>query len=523
MYASIENNYNKKIIDTKIYNVAIYLRLSREDENTGQSESIINQKEFLHSYVIAQGWNLVDIYIDDGYTGTNYNRPDFKRMIKDIELKKINLVITKDLSRLGRDYIDTGYYLERYFPEHDVRYIAINDGIDTFASNNSNNDMSPFKSVMNDMYAKDISKKVRTAMNTKRSKGDYIGGFTPYGYLKDPKNKNKLVIDEKTSDIVKRIFNMFVTGMGFAKIARTLNSEGIPSPGAYKMETSNYKRPKSMKLWADATVKDIIKNPTYTGNVTQNKVVKVNYKSKKLKRVPKEAWVTVNNTHEAIIDMDTFKIAEEIVTRKIGKDYSKGTPHLLAGLLFCGDCGERITFTHSSNTVYTLCSKYKRFRSCTRHSIKEKYLEDYVLSELKKISEYSVNQRNLLKSVEQKPKVSKLDKCNKEISIIENRISELKKITMGLYEDKIKGVLSQADFIEYSGVYNKEKEQFLIKLEKLQQEKVEEKDSDELLKLVQSILNFENVDKSVLARLIDKIIIFDKNRIEIHFRFKNPF
>lgn len=192
MYA-LEDNHQKR--DTKIYNTAIYVRLSREDERSTESESIANQKDYLMGYVLEQGWNLVDIFVDDGYSGTNFNRPDFNRLIKAIESKKVNLVITKDMSRLGRDYIDTGYYIERYFPEHSVRYIALNDGIDTFA-NTSNNDMSPFKSVMNDMYAKDISKKVRTTADLKRKNGEFIGSFAPYGYRKDPNNKNKLLVDQ---------------------------------------------------------------------------------------------------------------------------------------------------------------------------------------------------------------------------------------------------------------------------------------------------------------------------------------
>jgi DNA invertase Pin-like site-specific DNA recombinase len=215
MYALMDsyrqNTYNQT------YNVGIYLRLSREDDTINQSESILNQKEYLTRYVLDQEWNLIDIYIDDGFTGTNFDRPDFKRMIKDVESKRINLVITKDLSRLGRDYIDTGYYLERFFPKANVRYIALNDGIDTFQTN-SNNDMSPFKSVINDMYAKDISKKVRTTMISKQQNGEFIGAFAPYGYLKSKENKNKLIIDDEASKIVKRIFEMYVQGSGYMGI-----------------------------------------------------------------------------------------------------------------------------------------------------------------------------------------------------------------------------------------------------------------------------------------------------------------
>ncbi|MFZ5985827.1 MAG: recombinase family protein [Bacillota bacterium] len=190
------------------FNVGLYLRLSKEDDTYNQSESILNQKDYLSDIVIKNGWTLVDTYVDDGFTGTNFDRPGFNMLLNDIEEKKINLVITKDLSRLGRDYIKTGYYIEQYFPEHGVRFIAVNDGIDTFSQNNSNNDLSPFKSVMNDMYAKDISKKVRSTMDNKRANGKFIGAFAPYGYVKSPENKNKLVIDPETSPIIKQIFKV---------------------------------------------------------------------------------------------------------------------------------------------------------------------------------------------------------------------------------------------------------------------------------------------------------------------------
>lgn len=278
MFALIDN-YSKNI-DKKIYNAGLYLRISKEDEISGESESITNQKDYISRYVIENGWNLTDIYIDDGYTGTNFNRPEFKRMLKDLEAKKINMVITKDMSRLGRDYIDTGYYIERYFPEHDIRYIAINDGIDTFALNNSNNDMSPFKSVMNDMYAKDISKKIRTSLSVKKRNGEYTGAFTPYGYIKDPKDKNKLLVDPDTVGIVKRIYEMYVGGQSFRQIQTTLNNEGILSPGAYKQQTTTYKNTSRYGLWSFEGVKQILINRTYTGDMTQGKFVKLSYKIK---------------------------------------------------------------------------------------------------------------------------------------------------------------------------------------------------------------------------------------------------
>ena len=231
-------------VDTTIYKVGIYLRLSRADdkeENFDQSESIKNQDEFVTNFVLERGWEIYDVYIDDGYTGTNFNRPDFQRMIEDIKNGLINLVIVKDLSRFGRNYVWCGMYIDEFFPKYNVRFIAINDGIDTFQKNNNNNELSGFKGVMNDMYSADISRKIRTSFNTKRHNGQFIGAFAPYGYLKDPNNKNKLIIDPEASLIVKRIFEMRINGIGTEAIMRTLNDEGIPCPTNDKQQKNHIK------------------------------------------------------------------------------------------------------------------------------------------------------------------------------------------------------------------------------------------------------------------------------------------
>lgn len=211
------------------FRAAIYCRISREDSGLEQSESIVNQRDFLQRYVKEQGWQLYDVYIDDGFTGTSFDRPGFKRLLADIEAKRVNLVITKDLSRLGRDYITTGHYIERYFPEKRVRYIAVNDNIDTYIDS-MGNDITPFRSVINDLYARDISVKVRAAMDSKRKEGKFIGAFPPYGYLKDPTDKNKLILDEETAPVVAQIFQLYVEGWGLSQIARWLNEEGIITP-----------------------------------------------------------------------------------------------------------------------------------------------------------------------------------------------------------------------------------------------------------------------------------------------------
>ena len=526
MYARMDSYYRKSEYK-KTYDVGIYLRLSREDENTVQSESITNQKEYLTRYVLEQEWNLVDIYVDDGYTGTNFDRPDFKRMVKDIENKRINLVITKDLSRLGRDYIDTGYYIERFFPKFDVRYIALNDGIDTFESNN-NNDMSPFKSVINDMYAKDISKKVRTTMNSKRQKGEFIGAFAPYGYLKDPNNKNKLIIEPITSEIVRKIFDMYINSSGYAHIAHVLNDENIITPNEHKRKNTNYFNPNAKAgLWTQETVRRIITNPTYAGNLTQNRYTKINYKVKKLKSIPKDFWITVEDTHEAIIDKSIFELAQQIASKKPIYPTGETNTHLLTGLIFCKDCGERMTYTKTQKgEVYCICSKYKRFKLCSRHSYLEKELENQILEDLKQVSQHAINKDKLYKLAQQKSNQTSNTKPDKEINEINLRISEIKKDIKLLYQDKLKGILSEQDFIDLSQDFNKEREQLLNKLSMLNKRNEESKQgeiqSEKLLILINNLIEFNNVTNTILLKLIDRIEISEDKKITIHYKFRNP-
>ena len=294
-------NYIRKVV--KEYLVAIYIRLSKEDDNLGESESVGNQKLLLTKYVKEQGYTLVDIYIDDGYTGTNFNRPNFQRMLKDIEIGKVNMVITKDLSRLSRDYIGTGEYVEKWFPAHNVRYVALTDNVDTFLDN-SNNDIAPFKAILNDMYAKDLSKKIRTALHTMQCEGKWVGGCPPFGYKVDPNDKNHLVIDEVEAPIVKRIFNMFASGIRINKIRDTFNNENVPTFSTTRNRnfTRNGSNGNIYGYWCNTTIKKILQNRLYTGDMIQNKRFRLSYKYRKIVCNPQENWIIVENTHEPIID-----------------------------------------------------------------------------------------------------------------------------------------------------------------------------------------------------------------------------
>ncbi len=511
-----------------LYRVGIYLRLSRDDEGAGDSESIINQREFLSKYVKSQSnWILVDIYIDDGYTGTNFNRPDFIRMKNDIESGKINLVITKDLSRLGRDYIDTGYYLEKYFPAKRVRYIAVNDGIDTFEKNNGNNDMGAFKSVVNDMYAKDISKKVRTAKKTKAEKGEFIGAFAPYGYKKHPNDITKLVIDEEVSDVVRFIFTEYNKGNGLSYIARRLNEKQIECPSIYKQRTCKFHCKTLTGLWGHETVKSILTNRVYIGELIQRKGEMVSYKVKKYIQLPKSEHIIKENAHEAIISKEEFNLAQSILKAKMHKRHDKQfTDHLLSGILYCPRCGNKYRYQKQNglkDDMVAVCSLYNRYGKeyCSRVAIRESKLNNAVKDDLKAMAKQKLDNDKIIKLDEVNNIRKEKTKISKSKFDYEKRINEINRIIKSTYEDKVNGVLSSEEFNLMIDDYRREKETLIQKAKFLEEQlnSYENTKEDELTKIIKNITNFENIDKKTIMSLIDRIDIIDSESIKIYYKF----
>jgi DNA invertase Pin-like site-specific DNA recombinase len=523
--------YLKLDLGHTIFNAGLYLRLSKEDsdENEAESESIANQKDFLTRYVLEQGWNIEDIYIDDGYTGTNFNRPAFKRLLKAIEEGRVNLVITKNLSRLGRDYIDTGHYIERYFPQRNIRYIALNDGIDTFEKNNSNNDMTPFKAVMNDYYSRELSKNVRTAINSKRNKGKFIGSVAPYGYLKASYDKNLLVIDPETAPIVRRIYEEYSLKPNLSAIARRLNKEGILTPTMYKAQILRTRKQRISEQWNAETVKVILSNPTYAGHVAQHKNSRINYKVQKARSIPKESWVVVRNTHEPIISAQLFETVQQLLKLKSytkPENSNNRVSHLLGGIVFCKDCGSRMTFAMTPRSGFVLiCSGYKRHGSCTRHTYSEGELEQYVLGSLKGLAE-EVNTGGLITEAQQlagKRKKRQVDHAGKEIDKVESRLSEIKRTIKALYEDKLKGILTEQDFMDLSKDYQQERDSLSQRRTQLQTSRSPEESESgvdrELLQTVVDLLEFRKIPQAALVKLINRIEVTEDKQIDIHYNF----
>lgn len=379
-------------MNNKQYQVGIYCRLSKDDNQPGESMSIGTQRAIMEDYCADHGYSVYDVYIDDGYSGLNFSRPDFQRLLSDIDNGLVNMVITKDLSRLGRDYIMTGYYTEIYFPSIDVRYIAISDGFD---SESDNNDIAPFKNILNDMYARDISRKVKTAKRQRAKQGLFISSQAPYGYKRDPENKNHLVIDDEAADTVRQIFELANSGMGDVNIAKELRNRKILKPAAYKYqqgdtrfaEHGNLSKEELFK-WCPATVRTILKNQTYLGHMVNHRTEIVNYKTKKQRSVPQEEQIIVFNTHEAIISQEVFEQVWNIrKSRKCPADYQRN--NLFRGLLFCSCCGSMLSIAHRKLTyreddAYRCMKHIYDPKICPKtHVIYHEELYAYILAQIK--------------------------------------------------------------------------------------------------------------------------------------------
>ncbi len=511
------------------YRVGIYIRLSKEDEEKekySESESIQNQRALLMQYIKENKLNFCKEYVDDGISGTSFDRPGFNKMIEDIENGKINMVITKDLSRLGRNYVQSGYYTETYFPEHNVRYIAILDNIDT-AIDSANNDIAPFKSILNEMYAKDTSKKINSVLQSKRKQGEYLG-TAPYGYKKDPENKYHLIVDEEAAKVVKLIFEKYLEGYGTMQIADYLSEQKIPIPSDYNKKKRGTKSI-AYGLWAQSTVRFILSNEIYTGTVIQGKRKKLSFKSKKFIDVPEEDWVKVLNMHEAIVSVEDYERAKRIIestkgSRVVENDY------LFKGLLRCYDCKGYIGIRSpdKNGNIYGRCQRYGRygkFDVCSPHNFNYQVFEESMILVLKEIcKEYSNKKR--LEEIAKKSK-SKEDKAldlKNRLKTYETQIQkETRKLEL-LYEDRLSEIITVDSYIENANRIKTQVEEYQERIKEIQQELSGEENSknkdEKLNNLVDEFLNMEKPTKEIIREFIDKIEIHSDKQVDIYFNFK---
>ena len=508
------------------YHAALYIRLSKEDESEGPSQSVQNQESLLREFVQQHRVSVYDTYVDDGWSGTNFDRPSFQRMIADIEAKKVNMVITKDLSRLGRDYIMTGHYMERYFPEHRVRYISLLDGIDTGVDSTAN-DITPFRAIMNDMYAKDISKKIKSVKRDKQRKGEFIGGKPVYGYKMHPTEKNKIVIDEEVAPIVRRIFALALSGMSCRNIAALLNQEGVPTPATYANLPVARPGPYT-GLWSSERISDMLQNETYIGNMVQGRSVKISYKSKKCLKQNPANWVIVEGTHEPLVDAETFRKVRMLVnSRKHTR--SRTYDFLLKGLIFCHECGYPLAVLNRKNAkgedvLYFVCRTYQRFTKagvCTCHSIKEKTVTDAVIAKVWAVCQAYLNPDELLpvaqEAVENARKQSSLES---ELQALQSKIDSLTANLDRMYTDRLSGLLPEADFQRIFNRIKLEREQLEEKRQELElQKKSPVRSEDRAKELVQRFIVTAGESRELLVSLIERVELTEDKEVIIKFRF----
>lgn len=532
-------------INSKVYQAAIYLRLSREDGDVVEgsklvSNSISNQKALIMDFLKSHTEIKVhSVYADDGYSGVNFDRPDFQRMLEDIRKGTINCVIVKDLSRFGRNYIEAGRYIEKIFPMLGVRFIAITDNYDSMAAAGGyGSDMVvPFKNLINDAYCRDISIKIRSHLEMKRKKGEYIGAFAVYGYLKDERNKNQLIIDEYAAGVVRDIFAMKLCGLNQQTIADRLNNDGILSPMEYKksiginLETT-FKKGTQAK-WSYNAVLRILKNEVYTGVLTQGKQTTPNYKVKTRVMKPEDEWVKVENTHEPVVSRKDFNLVQELLKQdtRISPDREALFP--LAGLLYCGDCMEpmvrKTVPVGGKKYVYYVCSGNKKDKtSCSPHRIAEADLTDSVLYLLQTHIENVLTLEAAMQVIEKAPKL-KADVAKFDERIVRKRaeLEKAEKRKLNLYEDLKDGIISQKEYLQLKAEYDRrisEAETAVGSYEREMKLILENKSSmHEWIKEFKQHRNIQSLDRNAAVVMIKRVMVYSADRIEVTYNFEDEF
>lgn len=521
-------------VENKVYKAGAYERLSivENEYDNEESSSITNQKKLINDFAEKNNIEIYGHYTDDGYSGGNFDRPAFKRLINDIECGIINCVITKDTSRLGRDFIETGNYIYKYFPENDIRYIAVLDNFDTYNPNGAD-DMIPFKTVVNDMYLKDTSRKIKSTRHDLMKQGLFVGSSVPYGYKRSLEDNRKLVIDEYASKIVKRIFKMKSEGMKEGMIARTLTSEGILPPNVYKERKMD--KTFTTNLWKLCSVKTILSNEVYIGTMIQGKYERVSLKSKKKKLLPQSRWIIKKNNHAPIISVELFKK----VNRKYSKELKDDTrfrkyDYLLKGLVVCEDCDKKMLVRRCDSKAKTkketyavyCCRTYATYRNnvCSMHYYRENKLNELILKEIRTILvKYSKVETLEAKYESALSNGDVLEKYREDLTNNRSKLKDIDKAISELYIDKVKGIISEQEFTSIKSNFEKEKNNYNRKIEDLKSMLEVSKNNitseKAKMKMISDFLKAKNLNKQILNDLIKKITIDEDKRVRIYFNF----
>ena len=498
---------------------ALYCRLSQDDKQEGDSNSIINQKKILKKYALDRGYTNIQFYIDDGVSGTTFNRAGFQSMIADVETGKVKRVIVKDMSRLGRDYLQVGMYTEIFFPEHDVHFIAVNDGVD---SNQEDNEFTPFRNIINEWYAKDTSKKIRAVKRSKGMAGEHIGSHPPYGYMKNPENKKEWIIDEEAAEVVREIFRLCVGGYGPTQIANILTECKILCPTYYALEKGGKPRtalPADKFTWNGPVVAKILDRMDYLGHTVNFKTHVKSYKVHKTIYNSPDQWKVFEGTHEAIIDKETFEIVQKIRAGK-RRPTRMGEMPMFSGLLYCADCGRKLSFHRKADEPaekhHYLCENYRsNTANCTMHYIRNVVVERIVLENLKEVIQYVSNYEDefvrMIMDSDMRQRNRELSQKKKRLAEIQKRIGELDAIFQRIYEDNIIGKLSDERFMKMSKGYEDEQRTLQTEADgiqsELQQEEKKSVDVKLFLAIVKKYTDLTELTPEILREFIDKIIV----------------
>lgn len=531
---------------TKKYVAGLYCRLSKDDGNSVESMSIWSQKVMLKQYAESNGIAIYDYYVDDGYSGTNFERPSFKKMITDIENGKINCVITKDLSRLGRNYLQSGAYIEMYFPQKNIRYIAITDGIDTLNSNQ--NDIMPFKNILNEMYAKDTSKKVKSAIQSRMREGTYIGSKAPFGYLKDPNNKRRLIIDEKTKPIIELIYKLCLEGKGTQLISQELMKRKIPRPSAFVENAEKlYGLTEENKYqWSHRMVLNVLRDPVYCGNMARNKRPTLSFKNSKRLYIPKSDYIYAKDTHEGIVSEEVWEQVQTMIDkRKCNNKKGLYYDNIFQGLVRCPKCGyaltpktdyrlkkkELIDFVHFS------CSTYKKYgvNACSSHRIEARDLYNIVLEDIQYHGSMALSAKeDFVEKIIEKIEVEKIDEgkeLSNKLELKKNQLAELDRSYEQLYEDRLEGNITERNFNLMNVSISKKQDKLIEEIKVLEGDiEVSFETEDNYKKFMNNISKYakiKSLNRYILNQIIDKIYVFDKEeidgqisqKVEIHYKF----
>ena len=525
-----------------VWRAALYIRLSKEDGDKAESYSITSQREILKEYLkLHPDIELHDVYIDDGWSGTNFDRPSFMRMMEAIYAGEVNCVIVKDLSRFGRNYTDCGYYLDNVFVRLRVRFIAMNNGVDT-ASNSMNAATQCISvgvtNVINESVAATTSVNVRGTLNVNRQQGKFIGSFPTYGYLKDPTDHHKLIIDEETAPVVRMIFEKFIGGESIIGIAKDLNEMGIPNPSMYKrLKGMNYRHPTGKTLdglWPDSTVRRVLTNEMYIGNMVQGKNSTISYKIKQCRAIPKEDWIRVEGTHEPIIDKETFELAQSLFCRNTRVAPEKREIDLFAGLARCADCGRAMnkkTNVHDYATYhYYRCSTARKMRksACSNHTIRIDKMENAVLVTIQKMIDVAIELSEVLEAINKsESRKTKSGHLTKALETQKAERENCMRMLVDLYPDWKNGDITREEYTilkQNIGDKIKALDDMIANLESTAKEyETGITEENEFIAHFKKYGQIKALTRPMLVELVDKILVHEGGNITIQFKFADAY